>query len=224
MNKKTKRIMAVSIIFLVIGLSLFLVFSQTPANKSTGDKLARIACLGDSITQYSGYPNDLKTMLGNDSKVRNFGVSGAAVGLNADRPYYFEPELDAADLFEPTTVIIMLGTNDARQDNYLQIDKFEADYQTIINRIHIINNNAQIFLVKPPPIFNNTLNLNGTNFAEGVIPRIEQVASTLKLPIIDAYTPLLSHSEYFPDGVHPDSEGGQAIANIIYTAINSESK
>jgi sialate O-acetylesterase len=65
--------------------------------------------------------------------------------------------------------------------------------------------------------------LNGTDYVEGVIPRIEQVATTLGLPIIDVYTPLLSHPEYFPDGVHPNSAGAQVIANIIYNAINSGS-
>jgi acyl-CoA thioesterase I len=222
MNPKPKRILAVSIAVLAIALSLIVVFSENLANNSTNDnKLVRIACLGDSITQYSGYPKDLQTMLGNKSKVRNFGVSGASVGLNTDRPYYFEPEFDAADLFSPTAVIIMLGTNDARQDNYAQINNFVTDYETIINRIQTLNNNAQIFLVKPPPIFNNTLDLNGTNFAEGVIPRIEQVANAMKLPIIDVYTSLLNHNEYFSDGVHPDSEGGQAIANVICAAITS---
>jgi acyl-CoA thioesterase I len=225
MNPKPKRILAVSIAILAIALSIVVVFSENLANNTTNDnKLARIACLGDSITQYSGYPKDLQTMLDNKSKVRNFGVSGSSVGLNTDHPYYFEPEFDAADLFGPTTVIIMLGTNDARQDNYLQINNFVTDYKTIITRIQTLNNKAQIFLVKPPPIFNNTLDLNGTNFAEGIIPRIEQVANAMKLPIIDVYTPLLNHSEYFADGVHPDSEGGQAIANVIYAAINSNSK
>ena len=117
----------------------------------------------------------------------------------------------------------MLGTNDARTDNYQQINSFIADYEKIIDKIQTLKSKPQIFLVEPPPIFNNTLDLNGANLVEGIIPRIEQVASTLKLPMINVYTPLINNPDYFSDGVHPNSEGSQIIANIIYRAINSDS-
>ena len=223
MKSKRKTILAVSIAILLIALSLIAVFSENRASYSVDAKLARVACLGDSITEITGYPADLQTLLGNSSVVGNFGVSGATVNFNTDKPYLFEPAFHNAEVFEPTTVIIMLGTNDARTDIYQQISKFVADYERIINSIQTLNSKSQIFLVEPPPIFNNTLNLNGTSFAEGVIPRIEQVASTLGLPIINVYTPLINHPEYFPDGVHPNCEGAQIIANIIYKTINSDS-
>ena len=87
-----------------------------------------------------------------------------------------------------------------------------------------INSKPQIFIVEPPPIFNNTLGLNGTDYAQGIIPRIQEVASQLGLPTINVYTPLLNYSEYFPDGIHPNAEGASIIANIIYSAITSDSK
>jgi lysophospholipase L1-like esterase len=224
MKTKRKTILAVSIAILVIALSLIVVvFSENRASDSADSKLIRVACLGDSITEITGYPDDLQTLLGNSSIVGNFGVSGTTVDLNTDKPYFFEPAFWNAEVFGPTIVIIMLGTNDARTDNYLQINSFVADYEKIITRIQTLSSKPQIFLVEPPPIFINTLNLNGTDFAGGVIPRIEQVASTLGLPIINVYTPLINHPEYFPDGVHPNSEGAQIIANIIYKAIKSDS-
>ena len=58
---------------------------------SADGKLARVACLGDSITEITGYPADLQTLLGNNSIVGNFGVSGATVDFNTDKPYFFEP-------------------------------------------------------------------------------------------------------------------------------------
>ncbi|MGD0994561.1 MAG: GDSL-type esterase/lipase family protein [Candidatus Bathyarchaeia archaeon] len=223
MKPKRKTILAVSIAILVIALSLIAVFSENRAGTSADGKLARVACLGDSITENTGYPADLQMLLGSNSIVGNFGVSGATVNFYTDVSYYFEPAFQDAKIFEPTIVIIMLGTNDARTDTYQKINNFVADYERIINSIQALNSKPQIFLVEPPPIFNNTLNLNGTSFAKGVIPRIEQVASTLGLPIINVYTPLINHPEYFPDGVHPNSEGAQIIANIIYKAINSDS-
>ena len=52
-----------------------------------------------------------------------------------------------------------------------------------------------------------------------IIPAIEQVANQTNLPLIDVYTPLLDHPEYFKDGVHLNDEGSQVVANIIYNAL-----
>lgn len=221
MNKKRKSILAVCIALLVIAMGLLAFLLGNPANESASRKLARVACLGDSITESSGYPEYLQALLGADSVVGNFGVSGATVSFNSYKPYYFEAAFERAKRFEPTTVIIMLGTNDARTDYYQQIDNFVEDYTKIINSLQTLNSKLQIFLVKPPPIFNNTYDLNGTSFVEGVLPRIEQIAKAFGLPVIDVYTPLANHQEYFPDGVHPNTEGAQIIANTVYKAITS---
>jgi lysophospholipase L1-like esterase len=73
----------------------------------------------------------------------------------------------------------------------------------------------------PPPIFENNLNLTSTIYTQEIIPAIQQVANSMGLPLIDVYTPLVNHPEYFPDGVHPNSEGAQIIANTVYNAITS---
>jgi acyl-CoA thioesterase I len=208
-----------AITILVVALSVTVVFSENPLVNHVNKKLVRVACLGDSITNITGYPEDLQTLLGNNSVVGNFGVNGATVNFYTDRPYYFDPAFREAKNFLPTTVIIMLGTNDARTNVYQQIINFTTDYESMINRTQRWNSTQQIFLVIPPPIFNNILDLNGTGFAEGVVPRIQQVATEKDLTIIDVYTPLLNHPEYFSDGVHPNDEGARAIANIIYGAI-----
>ena len=223
MNKKRQSLLVVSIILLLTTVGVLAIFLENQESKSVNLKLARVACLGDSITEDSGYPAYLQELLGNDSVVGNFGASGATVSFSSYKPYYFEPAFSRAKRFEPTTVIIMLGTNDARADYYQQINNFVADYTRILNSIQTLESKPRIFLVKPPPIFNNTFYLNGTSFVEGVLPRIEQVASTLGLPTIDVYTPFVNHPEYFPDGVHPNRDGAQIIANIVYRAIISNS-
>ena len=219
MTSKRKRIIVVAVAILVVTLSLTVVFSEILASNNVNGKLARVACLGDSITELTGYPEDLQTLLGNSSVVKNFGVSGATVNLHSNQPYIYETAYRNARNFLPTTVIIMLGTNDARIDTYEKVSNFTANYERMINRTQHWNSTQQIFLVVPPPIFNNALDLNSTSFAEGVVPRIHQVADDLGLAIIDVYTPLIGHPEYFPDGVHPDCEGTRVIANIIYNAI-----
>jgi acyl-CoA thioesterase-1 len=225
MKTKTKRLFIVVVAVLLVALSLIVVFSDNPATYSvSGNKLSRIACLGDSITNITGYPEELQTLLGNDSVVGNFGVSGATVNLNSNKPYYYDLTYRDARNFLPTTVIIMLGTNDARTDNYLKINTFIANYERMVNRTQRWNTTQQIFLIIPPPIFNNTLDLNSTSYSDGVIPRIKQVANDSGLPIIDVYTPLINHPEYFPDGVHPNSWAVRVIVDTIYQALTSNSK
>ena len=221
MKPKRKTILAVSIAILVITLSLIVVVISENRAGNADDKLIRVACLGDSITQITNYPADLQTLLGNNTIVGDFGVSGSTVDFNTSKPYLFQEQFRQARSFLPTVVIIMLGTNDARTDNYKQINNFVADYERMISIIENFTSKPQIFIVEPPPIYNNTLNLNGTDFAQGVIPRIQQVAKAMNLPLINVYKPLLNHPEYFPDGVHPNNEGAQVIANIIHKALKS---
>ncbi len=227
MNSKRKNIIIIPVAVLIVALSLTVVFSENLATHSVNDpsnKLTRIACLGDSITNITGYPEQLQSLLGNGSVVGNFGVNGATVNLNSNNPYFYDLTYRDARNFLPTAVIVMLGTNDARTDNYLKISSFIANYERMLNRTQRWNSTLQIFLVIPPPIFNNTLDLNSTSYMNGIIPRIKQVARDLSLPLIDVYSPLLNHPEYFPDGVHPNNQGAQIMAKTIYATINSNPK
>jgi acyl-CoA thioesterase-1 len=218
MTSKRKRILIVSATILVVALSLTVVFSEILASNGVNANLTRVACLGDSITEL-GYPEDLQGLLGNSSVVGNFGVTASTVNWYGSKPYIFEQRFRDARNFGPTAVVIMLGTNDARANLYDGIVNFTMYYERLINWTQRWNGTEQIFLVIPPPIFNNTIDLNGTFYAEEVIPRIQQVARETGLPIIDVYTPMLNHPEYFLDGVHPNPEGAQVIANLIYKAI-----
>jgi lysophospholipase L1-like esterase len=223
MNTKNKKIAGVGIAILILALGLIVVFSQNLASTSGDSKLARVACLGDSITELTGYPEDLQKLMGNASVVCNFGFSGSTVIFDSTEPYFFEHEFKNAKAFGPTTVIIMLGTNDAHPDVYSSISDFVPNYEIMIRSIQAISSKPQIFLVEPPPIFNNTLGVNIDSYVQGVIPRIQEVANQTGVHLIDVYTPLLNHPEYFTDGLHPNSDGAKIIANIIYKAITSNS-
>jgi len=219
MNTKTKRVWALGIAIIILSLSL-VVFSQNLASTSGDSKLARVACLGDSITELTGYPEYLQRLMGNTSIVCNFGFSGSTVIFNSSEPYYFNHEFKNAKFFGPTTVIIMLGTNDAHSDVYSSINDFVPNYERMIRSIQAISTKPQIFLVEPPPIFNNTLGVNIDSYVQGVIPRIQEVSNQTGLPLINVYTPL-NNPDYFTDGLHPNSDGAKIIANTIYDAIKS---
>ncbi|MCW4005314.1 MAG: GDSL-type esterase/lipase family protein [Candidatus Bathyarchaeota archaeon] len=180
----------------------------------------RVACVGDSITEYTNYPQTLQDLLGDRYFVENFGASGSTVLCHTYNPYMGTHEFYHAQKFQPNIVIIMLGTNDAREDIYQAINNFESDYQNLINQLQNLESNPQIYLVTPPPIFDNNLSLNNTNLTEGIIPLIEEIANQNCLITINVYNALTEYSQYFPDGVHPTDEAATIIANQIYQGIS----
>lgn len=218
MSPKQKIVLAI-VLILLVALSLIVVFSEQFASMGADDPLSRVACLGDSITEMSGYPEQLQQLLGNGSVVGNFGVSGSTVSLNGDQPYYYEPAYHRVRSFAPTTIIIMLGTNDAHNKTYEQINNFVSDYEHIITHLQGLGAKPKIYLALPPPVFENTLGVNWDDYKDGVVLRIREVAQEMNLTLIDVYTPLLDHSADFPDGVHPSSNAASIIANTVYDAI-----
>jgi acyl-CoA thioesterase-1 len=211
MNIARTKLLVVCIAAIILSVTLIVVFSVIGAT--------RVACIGDSITQFSTYPNDLQIMLGTSYNVREFGVSGSTVLFSSFTPYIDQREFQRAKQFLPNIVIIMLGTNDAREDYYQSIANFVADYEQLVCEVQALESKPKIFLVTPPPIFDNDLDLSNVNMLDGVIPGIGQVAEELSLTLIDVYTPLVNHPEYFSDGVHPNNEGAKAIASEVYKAI-----
>lgn len=204
---------------LLISLIAIHIVYEINLNNSSRDKLIRVACIGDSIT-YSGYPDKLQGDLGINYTVRNFGVNSTTVLLNTELPYMYQFDFTRAKYFLPDIAIVMLGTNDARTDHFKSIENFISDYSKLINELQVLKNHPKIFLVLPPPIFPNDFSLENENLVEGIIPRIEEIANEKGLQIIDVYSALENHPEYFPDdGVHPNSEGATVIANIVYDAI-----
>ena len=181
----------------------------------------RVACVGDSITQGSGYPLRLQLLLGSNYTVRNFGVSGSTVSLNSTRPYMNQTAFKKAEDFDPEIVVIMLGTNDANPEIAFNEENFEADYTQLVASFEGLEGNQSILVVKSPPIFSNNSSYNNTYLATTVLPQIDDVANQLNLPTVDIYSAFGNHSDYFMDGVHPNPEGAALIANNVYDAITS---
>ncbi len=216
-----KRRFLTAIVTLILALcilSVFLVSFITIVQART----IRIACIGDSITEGS-YPKKLQGILGKDYKVGSFGSSGSTVLLDSDKPYMNQSAFVSAKFFQPSVVVIMLGTNDAHESNYDSLDNFLTDYENLVNQYQTLETSPEIWLVKPPPIFDNNLNLNNTSLKQEIIPKIEQAASELNLPMIDVNAALSGYPQYFGDGVHPDENGALVIANEIIQAINANS-
>ena len=209
---------------LVILVSLFVgVFVlQIAENRNSEAAKIRVACIGDSITEGTEYPNDLWMLLGSNYTVYNFGVGGTTVSLDSSSPYMYQSAFQDAKQFQPNIVIIMLGTNDAHPDHEQYIASFVDDYIKLVKEFQVLVSKPQIWIVKPPPVFNNGTGISTNFFDVNIIPLIEQVTNELDLPLIDVYTRLTGHPEYFVDGVHPNQEGSEVIATVMYNALISQ--
>ncbi len=223
--KSIKTVMLVTgvavLIIIVLSASLLALYFENHKNSTIP---IRVACVGDSITEITNYPADLQNMLGKGYMVENFGVVGATILLNTDRPYLNQTAFQNASQFNPNIVIIILGTNDARSNIFENSKNFESDYKQLIYGFQNLTSKPKIFLAIPPPIFNNNLDLISSYLVQGIIPQIKHTANELGLQTIDLYSQLIGHPEYFPDGVHPDNSGANLIAKEAYDAIISSKK
>jgi lysophospholipase L1-like esterase len=200
---------------IVIILAVFSLVLGTPSATASD---VRVACVGDSITSDTKYTDDLSSMLGENYTVENFGVGRTTVSLQFNKPYMNQQAFQDAQRFNPDIVVIMLGTNDAYLSQE-QRDNFVNDYKTLINSFNSLPSNPKVYIVVPPPVFNNTMGLPAQVLDNDVIPLVNQTASDLGLPTIDVHTPLLGNPEDFQDGVHPNIGGSQVIATQVYNAI-----
>ncbi len=218
-----RKLAAFGVIFLLISSVSMALFSRSFENVLRPRIPIRVACVGDSITEGSGYTVKLQHLLGSGYVVGNFGVSGSAVLSNSDKPYANQSAFRGAKMFLPNIVVIMLGTNDASGTSSKYMDRFVDNYKRLVEEFQALRSQPNVLLVEPPPILENDLNLSDTHLVQGVIPGIQQVSDELNLPTIDLHTALADFDEYFGDGVHPSIEGAQLIASQINDAINSNS-
>jgi lysophospholipase L1-like esterase len=205
---------------LIISTSSAVIFLGKMENPVAQSLPITVSCVGDSITEWSGYPAILQNMLGSSYEVGNFGVAGAAVSPSWYTSYVRQPEFYESKQCEPSIVVIMLGTNDAHTSQ--SASNFSSDYRNLVSEYQILPSHPKILLVEPPPIYDNRLELNDTHLDGYVLPGIEQVAYELDLPTVDVNSALANHPEFFDDGVHPNSEGAFAIATEIVRNIGFE--
>ena len=218
MNKKKLRLLAIGLVILLVSSGIATFYILAGNKKPSADKI-RVACVGDSITEGTEDPADLSELLGANYTVGNFGVGGSTVSLNSQNPYMNTSAFQNATEFQPNIVIIMLGTNDAHPDLEQYNGSFVDDYVKLVAAFQALASKPKIWIVLPPPVFNNESGISPQYFALTVIPSIEQAAKQTNLPVINVYSALANYSDCFPDGVHPNSEGAKLIANEIYKAI-----
>ena len=216
---------------------------QTPKPDAT-----KVACIGNSITDghgidfapANGYPAQLQKLLGENYWVKNFGVSGRTMLNKGDYPYMNEMAWKDAVAFKPDIVIIKLGTNDSKPENWKYNAEFKQDLQQMITTLRpdlvkpakkkgkkskktvIKNEGPKIFLCTPIPAFKPSWNINDSIIANNIIPIQQEVAKEYNLEIIDLYSLFGDGKEtMLDDGIHPNGKGAKKMAEIICEAIKN---
>jgi acyl-CoA thioesterase I len=214
--KRTEKITVAALLILVFSVSGLTVWFLTLPQD---DGKIRVACVGDSITEGSSYVRDLASLLGENYTVGNFGTGYASVTLASDKPYANQTVFVDAKDFKPNIVVIMLGTNDAITMYEPIIGNFTRDYKALIAAFRDLSSKPEVYLVVPPPIFDNGIGPNSTILELQIIPQIRQIANETNTPLIDFHQELLVHPEYSSDGVHITEAGSIVVAEKIWQAI-----
>ena len=193
--------------------------------KAPKENAIHVACIGNSITDGAGidmrddlgYPAQLQPLLGSGYWVKNFGVSGRTMLNQGDNPYMKELAWKDAQAFMPQMVIIKLGTNDSKPNNWKYGKNFYQDMQSMIDTLKALPSKPKIYLATPIPAFKASFGISDSVIVNGIMPIVRKIAKKNKLEVIDLHAEFQNADGKMvqPDGIHPTMEGAKQMATII---------
>ena len=218
------RSLCLSVLFAVRCLAA----DRAPINPSNYQEPIRVACVGDSITFGSGadpgmsYPDQLQILLGDKWDVRNFGVGARTLLQKGDHPYWIEKAFKQAQDLKPDAVIIMLGTNDTKPENWIHNDEFSSDFKKLVKTFQDLKCQPRVFVCRPCPVPEpGNWGINEANLITE-LKQIDSLAREMNLDVIDVHAALEAKPELFPDHVHPNTAGAGLIAKAAYKALTGK--
>lgn len=194
---------------------------------STVDTCAQIkvACIGNSITKGAGlkkteaYPAQLQQILGDQYEVKNFGLSGFTMLKKGDLPYMKTKKYRDALEWQPDIVIIKLGTNDSKPQNWKYKGEYVPNYLEMVNAFKALPSSPKIYVCYPLPAFPPESQINDSIIRKDIMPMVKKVAKITKSKVINLYKPFKGKTNLTSDGVHPTAEGAVYLAKLIAKAI-----
>lgn len=239
--KKIARIVLFLVgIFFLGGIGVFLYLynnglSGLYTNSEPKEGQIKVACVGDSITyghSVSGwsknqYPAVLQELLGDSYHVANFGVSGACVNKNGNKPYISRTVYEESIKYDADILVLMLGSNDSKPKNWIDMETFLEQYGELLDTYLKENNSPKVYIgicAKAYYADGNTKGKARYNIRPEIV---DQIAAALKqgyekddVVIVDIHNLTAGHPEWFEkDGVHPNKDGAKAIADEFADAI-----
>ena len=228
MSKIRNRFLGVVLSFAIAMPLLAVAQDSSPVKVDKYKKPVKLACVGDSITQGVGaadgmsWPGQISKMLGEKWEVQNFGVSGSTLLNSGDKPYQKEGAFKKAKEFNPDVVVIILGTNDTKPQNWKRKDDFEADYKDMIRQFSELPSKPRIYICYPPYIAGNgNWGINEPN-TKAEFPVVDNVAKATKAGVIDVHAALNGKDALIPDKVHPNTAGATEIAKVVFRGLTGQ--
>lgn len=190
----------------------------------------KVACVGASTTYGANIPNrplnafpaQLGRMLGDKWDVRNFGVNSTGILKKGDFPYWNTGAFKAALAFNPDVVILMLGGNDVKPQNWKYKSDFIPDYKMMIRIFRNLPAHPKIYVCREIPIFQDHWGITAKVVNEEEDPLKKKLVKEEHIPLIDLYTPLINDSVLFADGIHPNAEGAGIMARAIAKTLTGK--
>lgn len=239
--KKIARIVLILVgIFFLGGIGVFLYLynnglSGLYNNSEPKAGQIRVACVGDSITyghSVSGwsknqYPAVLQGLLGDSYHVANFGVSGACVNKNGNKPYLSRTVYEESIRYDADVLVFMLGSNDSKPGNWTDTETFLKQYRELLDTYLHNEKSPKVYIgicAKAYYADGNTKGKARYNIRPEIV---DQIAAALKqeyeqedVVIVDIHKLTAGHPEWFEkDGVHPNKDGAKAIAGEVADLI-----
>ena len=139
---------------------------------------------------------------------------------HGDYPIWNDVEFRNAWKFAPDILLICLGTNDSKPQNWdLFGHEFFDDYRSMIDTFRVRNSHVQYLVCHPCPAYQVVWGIRDSVIIHGVIPAIDSILDYSGATKVDFYTPLIDSVALFPDYIHPNYRGSGAMARIVFNTM-----
>lgn len=181
----------------------------------------KVACVGNSITygygikdrDHQSYPAQLQQQLGSEWEVANFGHSGATLLKKGNKPYWNLSEYKAALDFAPDVVIIKLGTNDSKPENWdNNKNDYAPDFKALIDSFRQLPSKPYVIIGLPVQVVEDHWTIKKAILENEITPILKDLIKSEKTGFIDFKKALNGHDDLFPDMIHPNAEGATYMA------------
>ncbi len=196
-----------------------------------------IACVGDSVTYgctlplffLRRYPAVLQRLIGSDAQIAAFAVNDRTLQDTGSKPFRKERAFRQSMEFRPDTIVILLGTNDSKDSNWISAEAFRRQYAELIASYRALPSSPRIVICTPPCAF-SPINRFFYITNDAKLDRVPEIAEEVKTvaaengaELVDLYALTQGKRELFgPDGLHPNAAGAKRIAETVLRTVCSD--